>query len=132
MISDSLQSADDNNKELHAVIAKKYMGTRSDPQYTTWISDQNARATPLLDKRPNVAQTAIMGAAYLKVCCRMKLFSNIKADMKSYILLETAASHIFSCEPISKNRVLARCMLWLISFVRANSGCKERKPRITR
>ena len=31
-----------------------------------------------------------------------------------------------------KNRVLARCMLWLISFARANPDCKERKLRITK
>ena len=39
----------------------------------------------------------------------------------------------FSCEPFFfKNRVLARSMSWLISFEWAYSGCKERKPRITK
>ena len=41
-------------------------------------------------------------------------------------------SHIFFLRTYFYNRVLARCMLWLISFARTNLGCKERKPKITK
>ena len=58
-------------------------------------------------------------------CIHEKLLQSfLKANMKSYIQLETAAIFFLA------NLLLARCMLWLISFARANSGCKERKPRI--
>ena len=55
----------------------------------------------------------------------------LKAYMKRYIPLETAAI-FFSSKSFSKKRVLARSMSWLISFAWAYSGCKERKPRITK
>ena len=50
----------------------------------------------------------------------------IKANINSDIPLETAA--IFSIW----NRVLARCISWLISFAWAYSSCEEREPRITK
>ena len=54
----------------------------------------------------------------------------VKADMKSYISLETEAI-FFSAESFL-NRVLARSMSWLISFAWAYLTCEEREPRITK
>ena len=50
----------------------------------------------------------------------------LKADMNSNILLKMAAI-IFCYRTFIQNRVLARCMSWLISFAWTSSGCKERK-----
>ena len=51
--------------------------------------------------------------------------SLFKANMNSDKPLQTAA--IFLYRTFIWNRVLARCMSWLISFLWASSSCKERK-----
>ena len=50
----------------------------------------------------------------------------IKADMKSYIPLETATMFFLA------NRLLARSMSWLISFAWSYLTCEERESRITK
>ena len=54
----------------------------------------------------------------LKYCSKQNVRQIPKADMNSDILLQTAA--IFFYRTFIKNRVLTRCMSWLISFVGAN------------
>ena len=58
---------------------------------------------------------------------KSQLSSLFKADMNGYMQRETAA--IFFYQTVIQNSVLKMCMLCLLSFVWAYSGCKESEIR---
>ena len=63
-------------------------------------------------------------------CCINKQFCTWK--LKWSIIYHWRRQPYFFLANLYLNRVLARCMSWLISFAWANSSWKERKQRITK
>ena len=82
---------------------------------------QSKANTDLKDQIVRELQASYLYQAYVS-----KVNADLKSNMNGDILLQTTPIFFFY-RTLILNRVLTRCMSWMISFARASSSCKERK-----